>query len=178
MFLTNFFLSCWTNNVTNFLKDTRIISPPSCHLRFSMFVREKIKLEWQCSQYQPVPSEWLCEYTRQESQWQFSEFSKFRENHQRFNWVNLKILFQFKDLCLAGTVVLSWSLTQDVAGSNSFTVMTKKTFLFQEVCRTLCVQLLRPFKITEIRFLKLLLSARNIRVFRLEPYSVRYCNIV
>ena len=35
---------------------------------------------------------------------------------------------EFKDpvshVCLAGTVVVSWSLTQEVAGSNPFTVMT------------------------------------------------------
>ena len=35
---------------------------------------------------------------------------------------------QFKDpvshMCLASTVVASWSFTQDVAGSNPFTVMT------------------------------------------------------
>ena len=35
---------------------------------------------------------------------------------------------QFKDplcyLCLAGAVVASWSLTQEVAGLNTFTVMT------------------------------------------------------
>ena len=27
-------------------------------------------------------------------------------------------------MCLAGTVVVSWSLTQDLVGSNPFTVMT------------------------------------------------------
>ena len=27
-------------------------------------------------------------------------------------------------MCLAGTVVASWSLTQEVAGSNTFTIMT------------------------------------------------------
>ena len=35
---------------------------------------------------------------------------------------------QFKDpvshMCFAGTVVASWSLTQEVAGSSHFTVMT------------------------------------------------------
>ena len=35
--------------------------------------------------------------------------------------------FQFKDpdsyMCLAGAVVASWSLAQEVAGSNPFTVM-------------------------------------------------------
>ena len=35
---------------------------------------------------------------------------------------------QFKDsvshMCLAGAVVASWSLTQEVAGSSPFTVMT------------------------------------------------------
>ena len=37
-------------------------------------------------------------------------------------------LLQYKELishmCLAGTVVASWSLTQEVAGSSPFTVMT------------------------------------------------------
>ena len=37
-------------------------------------------------------------------------------------------LVQFKDpvshMCLAGTVVVSWSLTQEVTASNPFTVMT------------------------------------------------------
>ena len=36
---------------------------------------------------------------------------------------------QFKDpvsaMCLAGTVVISWALTEKVVGSSSFTVMTK-----------------------------------------------------
>ena len=35
---------------------------------------------------------------------------------------------QFKDpashMCLAGTVLASWSLTQEIAGSSPFTVMT------------------------------------------------------
>ena len=35
---------------------------------------------------------------------------------------------QFKDpvyhMCLAGTVIATWSLTQEMAGSNPFTVMT------------------------------------------------------
>ena len=43
-------------------------------------------------------------------------------NHCSMNWV------QFKDpvshMCLAGAVVTSWSLMQEVAGSNPFTVMT------------------------------------------------------
>ena len=43
-------------------------------------------------------------------------------NHWSMNWV------QFKDplshMCLAGTVVSSWSLTQEMTGSNAFTVMS------------------------------------------------------
>ena len=45
---------------------------------------------------------------------EFTEFSKFRESDKSLNWA------QFKDpvsnMCLAGTVVASWSLTQKVAG--------------------------------------------------------------
>ena len=37
------------------------------------------------------------------------------------NWVQFKD--PVSDMCLAGTVVASWSLTQEVAGSNHFTVM-------------------------------------------------------
>ena len=43
-------------------------------------------------------------------------------NHRSMNWA------QFKDLvplmCLAGTVVAFWSLTQEMTGFNPFTVMT------------------------------------------------------
>ena len=48
---TNFFLSCWTNDVTKFLKVMKLLSAPNCHLGFSTSVLETIKLEWQCSQY-------------------------------------------------------------------------------------------------------------------------------
>ena len=51
MFVNSFFLSCWTNDVEDFPKLTWIISPSSCHLRFSIVVLETLKLEWQCSQY-------------------------------------------------------------------------------------------------------------------------------
>ena len=44
-------LSFWTYDVTNFPKVSRIISPPICHFRFSIFVLETLELEWQCSQY-------------------------------------------------------------------------------------------------------------------------------
>ena len=37
---SHFFLRFWTNDVTNFPKVTWVISPPICHLRFSMFVLE------------------------------------------------------------------------------------------------------------------------------------------
>ena len=36
---------------TNFLKVSGIISPLIRHFRFSIFVLETLKLEWQCSQY-------------------------------------------------------------------------------------------------------------------------------
>ena len=51
---------------------------------------------------------------------EFREFREFREseNHWSMNWT------QFKDpvshMCLAGAVVASWSLTQEVAGSSPF----------------------------------------------------------
>ena len=38
------------------------------------------------------------------------------------NWAQFKDLVS--DMCLAGAVVASWSLTQDVAGSSPFVVMT------------------------------------------------------
>ena len=47
---------------------------------------------------------------------------KFFLNHRSMNWA------QFKDpvshMCLAGAVVASWFITQETAGSDSFTVMT------------------------------------------------------
>ena len=48
---TNLFLSCWTNDDTDFPKVIRIISPLSCHLKFSIVVLETLKLEWLHSQY-------------------------------------------------------------------------------------------------------------------------------
>ena len=42
-------------------------------------------------------------------------------------------LYEFKDpvsnMCFDGTVVASWSLTQEVAGSKPFTVMTNIMFI-------------------------------------------------
>ena len=47
---------------------------------------------------------------------------KFRECDKSLNWS------QFKDLvslvCLAGNVVRSWSLTQEVVGLNPFAIIT------------------------------------------------------
>ena len=40
-------LRVWTNDVTNVLKVTRIISPLTSHLRFSIFVLETLKFQWQ-----------------------------------------------------------------------------------------------------------------------------------
>ena len=34
-----------------FSKGYQIISPPTCRLRFSIFILETLKVEWQCSQY-------------------------------------------------------------------------------------------------------------------------------
>ena len=57
------------------------------------------------------------------------ESSEFGESDKSMNWA------QFKDpvshMCLADTVAASWSLTQEVAGSNPFTGVTNdnmKTF--------------------------------------------------
>ena len=44
-------LSFWTNNVTNFPKVIRLMSLPICCFRFSIFVLETLKFEWQCNQY-------------------------------------------------------------------------------------------------------------------------------
>ena len=50
------------------------------------------------------------------------KFSEFRESDNSLNWG------QFKDpvfhMCLAGTVVASWSQTQEVAGLNPFAIRT------------------------------------------------------
>ena len=52
------------------------------------------------------------------------EFSEFRESNKSLKYE----CSQFKDsvshMCLAGFVVASWSLKQEVSGSGSFTVMT------------------------------------------------------
>ena len=42
---SQFFLSFGTNDVTDFPKVTRIISPPNCHLRFSIVVLETSKFK-------------------------------------------------------------------------------------------------------------------------------------
>ena len=42
------------------------------------------------------------------------------------NWNQLKDPVSY--MCLAGTVVAFWSLTQELAGSNPFTVMTNIFF--------------------------------------------------
>ena len=66
-----------------------------------------------------------------ESQSSFPKWAKLSVNSA--NWGNLLNHWsmnwnQFKDpvsnLCLAGAVVASWSLTQEVAGSSPFTVIT------------------------------------------------------
>ena len=48
----------------------------------------------------------------------------FREpdDHWSINWAQYKEYVSH--MCPAGTVVVSWSLTQEVAGSRPFTVMT------------------------------------------------------
>ena len=55
----------------------------------------------------------------------FTEFSEFTES--------------IKSMCLAGAVVASWSLTQDVAGSNPLTVI--KNILVTE-----CIKFNESFK--------------------------------
>ena len=44
----------------------------------------------------------------------FPEFSEFRESQKSLNWAEFKD--QISHMCLAGTVVASCSLTQEVAG--------------------------------------------------------------
>ena len=41
-------------------------------------------------------------------------------NHQSMNWINLDPV---PHMCLAGAMVASWSLIQEVAGSSPFTVL-------------------------------------------------------
>ena len=51
---SHYFLSFGTNDVTDFLKVTRIISPPNHHLRFSIVVPETFKFRKKglaCAQY-------------------------------------------------------------------------------------------------------------------------------
>ena len=48
-----------------------------------------------------------------------TEFSKFRESDESLNNPD-----HVSHTCLAGAVVASWSLTQEVAGLSPFTVMT------------------------------------------------------
>ena len=59
------------------------------------------------------------------NQQEFSEFSEFRESDKSLKHeligVNLKTMSY---MCLAVTVVASWSLAKEVADSNPFTVMT------------------------------------------------------
>ena len=46
-----FFLSCQTNDVTNFQKDMKLMFSLACHLRFLIVIPETLEFEWQCSQY-------------------------------------------------------------------------------------------------------------------------------
>ena len=52
------------------------------------------------------------------------ELAEFRQsdNHWSMNWVQFKVTASH--MCLHVTVVASWSLTQEVAGSSHFPVMT------------------------------------------------------
>ena len=56
----------------------------------------------------------------------YYEFSKFRESDKSQKHELGLIKDPVSHMCLAGTVVTSWSLTQEVevAGSNTFTVIT------------------------------------------------------
>ena len=44
-------MSFWTYDNSNFLKATKLMFSPNCCVRFSIFVTESMKFEWQCSQY-------------------------------------------------------------------------------------------------------------------------------
>ena len=54
-----------------------------------------------------------------------ARFSEFREseNHWSMNWAHI-IKIPVSHMCLAGAVIASWSLTQEMTGSSHFTVMT------------------------------------------------------
>ena len=54
------------------------------------------------------------------------------------NWT--KFQDPVSHMCLAGTVLASWSLTQEVAGSNPFNVMTNILALnfLNQMCLVLC----------------------------------------
>ena len=47
---------------------------------------------------------------------EFTEFTEFRESDK-------SLKHELGSMCLAGAVVASWSVTQGMAGSSSFTVM-------------------------------------------------------
>ena len=53
------------------------------------------------------------------------EFSEFRESITSLKH-ELESINSVSHMCLAGSVVASWSLTQEVAGSNPFTVMMSR----------------------------------------------------
>ena len=64
---SHFFLTFWTNDVTNFLKVTWIISPLTCHLRFKFFIIETIKVKKKGLAMWSVPGIESHLWTRQES---------------------------------------------------------------------------------------------------------------
>ena len=55
---------------------------------------------------------------------EFSESSDFRESDKSLKHELGSIKDTVSFMCLAGTMVASWSLTQEVIGSSPFTVMT------------------------------------------------------
>ena len=54
----------------------------------------------------------------------FTEFSEFKESDKSLKHELGAIKDPVSHMCLAGTVVASWSVTQDVTGLSPFTIMT------------------------------------------------------
>ena len=52
------------------------------------------------------------------------KLSEFRESINHWSMNKGQFKDPFSDMCIAGAVVASWSLTQEVAGLSHFTVMT------------------------------------------------------
>ena len=119
---TYFFLSCWTNDVTNFPKVMNLMSSPNCYLRFSIVVLETLKFEWQCSQYLELKPScanyndiwWCFLYAFRFRRITFPSIWKPEQNTWLKIFLNENKLQVFKYVCiktiqfLPSTVTVSW----------------------------------------------------------------------